>query len=216
MKIRNFVWLLTVVAAAGLAANANAATCTLRSSSGSCLLYTSVEALIFITDNPAFYLGGGGMTQFVTSIVPTGDGLVTCGAPGSNKPSPGIQMVYLTDFSAFFTPIVDIRNIITKNDIKSGQATIDIGGRFYERVTGTNPCPNANWIPLDAIACDTNLVVRLQSVSDSTTIEAVQESCTLDDTNTVTVNECLSTPVNLKTGIFQKTFYACGTATPIP
>jgi hypothetical protein len=165
------------------------------------------------TDNPAVNTGGGSFDvvfqrptdAFGNPVVTAGR--VTCGNSGSkSKPSPGIQVVDVANFFSFFNPITVSNLAITKNDIHGGVADVLTGDQFYALTNAAiTPCPNAGWTVLDAVACSADMVVTLKK--DSTILEKVKETCSLD--------ACQTLGFNSRTGIFDTRQYACGAATPV-
>ena len=217
MNARHILGSLAVLALALTATSAGAATCKLRSSSGTCLLYSGSVIGDLVTDNTSNH---GGDTQFTMVVHPTGDaantlpapGLATCGNPGKNgKPSPGIQLIQLPDFGFYFADANSGPLPINKNNIHGGIAEIITGEvPFLLKDPNVNPCPNPGWTVLDSVACSANLIVKNQFIS-GTTIDTATEFCTL---NTVP-NSCQTLGFIPSTGLFDTRQFDCSAATVV-
>jgi hypothetical protein len=204
MDKRIITGLLGIGVLALFGTDAMAATCALKSSSGTCLYYTKGVIGDLVTDNNA--IGSGKKAKFVLDVHPTGSGIVTCGNPGKNgKPASGIQIVFLPDFAAFFGDATSGDLPITKGDISSATAEIITPPLSYPLLVSSDLiCPNAGWIVLDAVACDTSNAVQLKSITDSSIIETATEACTLN----TTPDACQTVGINPK-GVFDTRQYDC-------
>ena len=207
MDKRIITGLLSIGVVAFFGTDAMAATCALRSSSGTCLYYTKGILGDIVTDNTAIAKKN---TQVVLDVHPIGvdgapaTGIVTCGNPGKNgKPSPGIQSVFLLDFTFFFDDLISQAKAITKADITAGVGEVLITD-FFPTKAGTNPCPNPGWIVLDAVACDTSNAVILETNDvPPIGIETATQVCHLAPT------VCQTLSFNPANGIFQQQQYSC-------
>ena len=183
MDKRAIAGLLTIGAAALLANEAVAATCALRSSSGTCLFYTNGVEGEIRTDSQGSLLKGPKVKitavptptdPGVPSVVP---GVVACGNPGANGwTSPGIQTVYVSDLTVVTTLLRSPEVPIQKSNVSKGVALIVAHALAFE--PNSSACPNSGWQVVDAVPCNADITVTLSN--DAGTIDSAKFACSLD------------------------------------
>lgn len=224
MKMRSSFVVGAVLAASlpAFAPSSWAATCALRSSSGSCLMWSNGTAAELVTDVQGSLSKHPAFSVAITPILPfnpnpplaTASGVIACANGGSKQnTSPGIQTVFIPDLTVFVPDLADLMLLqnanITKGSISGPVAKVDTAdnailpsGTLAEFV---GACPNANWTVVDFVPCNAQMNVTLSN--DSGTIDSATEKCTLDTgTSACSTLQWQGTATSPK---FEKRFYSC-------
>jgi hypothetical protein len=192
-----FMFLSAASFVAILATEGVAATCRLRSSSGTCLFWSgSVEGHI-VTDSQ----GGVEQHPMINMLVePTGLGAIACGNPGDKKKAAsGIQTVivdFTTDNFKF-----GASEAITRANIVKGVAAVDVFAFLTDGQKGAlaASCPNTGWIVLDGVPCTADIQITL--TNDFGTTDGAAFRCTL--------NSCESLQWSEAENGFERRQYEC-------
>ncbi len=182
------IGLLGISVVAMLGANAFAATCVLRSSSGTCKMWSgSVVGDPIVTDSQ----GGVNNHPMINFLIhPTGDGVCVCGNSGKKtKASPGIQVVFPVDLSPA-PPNENNFNFaasvaITRDDIENGVASVFVEAALNDaqkNALGTY-CPNTGWSILDCVPC--TAVVTITLSNENGPIDGAVFDCSLPTCSTL-------------------------------
>jgi len=175
------IGLLVISVSAMSGTEAVAGTCALRSSSGTCLIWSgSVEGDI-VTDSQ------GGISQHPMidfEIHPTGTGLISCGNSGKNrKTAPGVQIVTVN----LTTDNFDFADTeaIQRSNVSNGVAAVTAFALLSpDQLSALNVnCPNTGWTVEDGVPCDADIHIRLRN--DMGTIDEVNYQCTLPSCGTL-------------------------------
>ena len=174
------IGLLAISGSAMLGTEAIAKTCTLRSSSGTCLIWSgSVEGDI-VTDSQGS-VQQHPMIDF--EIHPTGNGVIICANSGAKKkPAPGIQVVIVNLNTDNFN-FADTKPIL-KSNVKNGVAAVTALAFLSADqldVLSAN-CPNTGWTVEDGVPCDADIHIKLRN-DVSTIINEVRYHCSLNTVN---------------------------------
>jgi hypothetical protein len=173
-----------------LGADGIAATCKLRSSSGTCLLWSgSVLFDPIVTDSQG---GVNNHPMVIAEARPTGDGVAACSNSGSkNKVAPGILVVTVDltpdpplppDENFDFVKAVPI----TRSNVTNGVATLNgVRASFTDtqKKALQKYCPNDGWTIVDVVPCTIDVSITLSN--DFGTIDGASYQCTLPSCQTL-------------------------------
>ncbi len=185
MVKRFIIGLLGISVAATLGTEAIAATCALRSSSGSCIFWSGSHHADIVTDSQ-----GGAENKPRVDIVmhPDDSGIAACVNSGKKKNDPSGQNIVIADLT---TP-ADFFNIscgvaITRNEINGGIASVAVDDCDFSAsqlaVIRDRHCPNTNFTVPDAVMCSFQAIITLSNKFG--TQDEVLASCSLLDCETL-------------------------------
>jgi len=146
-----------------------------------------------LTNNPTLRCD---LTPQATTSGPAG--LLICGAPGNNNPSPGIQVVQIFSTVAGF----GASQTLTKNDKQTGGVYTKNVFTHADLSSLSSFCPNTGWIVLDYVPC-TAAITATQSDDVNGVVDFADFVCTLSN--------CANLPfVSDQTGVhFVRQQYSC-------
>jgi hypothetical protein len=182
---RVIISLLGISVAATLGTEAIAATCILRSSSGTCKYWSGSHHADIVTDSQG---GPESKARVDIVMIPDDSGIAACVNSGAKKKDPSGQNLVIADLTTpenFFN--ISCGAAITRNDINGGIATVAVDGCDFSasQLVAIRDlyCANTNYTVPDAVMCSFEATMTLSNRFG--TQDQVLASCSLPNCETL-------------------------------